>query len=175
MSQLAVGAGVWIPCKVKPGPFTNERVVIVDAADNNWVGFVSVNWLHRGVERGSDQVLAKVTEVRESEGVFSHPFPAAHRVPRSSQDPSTTWPPTMILSKPYIIKELERLAGNGLPDGAAVDRHASRRLRLRTMESRRASSASDGACKGLDHCTCFADVEDQIGIQTERPSDVSRS
>lgn len=53
----------------------------------------------------------------------------------------------MILSKPYIIKELEGLAGNGLPDGAAVDRHACRRLRLRTTESRRASSASDGACK----------------------------
>ena len=53
----------------------------------------------------------------------------------------------MILSKPYIIKEIEGLAGNGLPDGAAVDRHASRRLRLRTTESRRASSASDGACK----------------------------
>ena len=41
----------------------------------------------------------------------------------------------MILSKPYIIKELEGLAGNGLTDGAAVDRHASRRLRLRTTEA----------------------------------------
>ena len=75
MSELAVGAGVWIPCRVKPGPFTNERVVIVDAANNNWIGFVNISWLQTGVERGDDQVLAKVTEVRKSEGVFLASIP----------------------------------------------------------------------------------------------------
>lgn len=87
MSELAVGAGVWIPCKVKPGPFTNERVVIVDAADNNWIGFVSVNWLQHGVERGSDQVLAKVTEVRESEGVFLASIPGSAPSPSEFTGP----------------------------------------------------------------------------------------
>ena len=60
---LSAGAEMWIPCEVGPGPFSDERAVLVCADGKEWSGFVNVKWLQEGVEKGSDQVLAKVVDV----------------------------------------------------------------------------------------------------------------
>ena len=54
---------MWIPCKVAPGPFSDERAVHVQADGKEWSGFVNVRWLKDRVEKGSDQVLARVVDV----------------------------------------------------------------------------------------------------------------
>ena len=65
--DLAVGARLWLPCEVKPGPFTDERRVLVHGEGGNWVGFVNVRWLQeKEAEDGHNAVLAKVVEVEES-------------------------------------------------------------------------------------------------------------
>lgn len=61
--NLNKGARMWIPCKVAQGPFSDERVVHVQADGKEWSGFVNVKWLKEGVERGVDEVLARVVEV----------------------------------------------------------------------------------------------------------------
>ena len=43
--NLKPGMVVWIPCEVKPGPFSNERSVLVKALGNPWVGFVDIRFL----------------------------------------------------------------------------------------------------------------------------------
>lgn len=63
MAMLEVGAGVWLPCEVKPGPFSDERMVLVSLGGNQWFGFVNTKWLREGIEQGADLVLAKVTEI----------------------------------------------------------------------------------------------------------------
>ena len=54
---------MWIPCEVARGPFSDERAVHVQADGKEWSGFVNVRWLKAGVEKGSDQVLARVVDV----------------------------------------------------------------------------------------------------------------
>ena len=60
---LNKGAKMWIPCEVAQGPFSDERAVHVQADGKEWSGFVNVKWLKNRVERGSDEVLAKVVDV----------------------------------------------------------------------------------------------------------------
>ena len=59
------GSGVWLPCQVKRGPFSNERLVRVQLPPNNvWVGFVDVDHLKdKQVESGETEVLARVTAI----------------------------------------------------------------------------------------------------------------
>ena len=65
--EVAVGSRLWLPCEVKPGPFTDERRVLVQGEGGNWMGFVNVRWLHeKEAEDGHNAVLAKVVEVEES-------------------------------------------------------------------------------------------------------------
>ncbi len=61
--NLNKGARMWIPCKVARGAFSDERAVHVQADGKEWSGFVNVKWLKEGVERGADEVLARVVEV----------------------------------------------------------------------------------------------------------------
>ena len=63
VSRLTVGSGVWLPCKVKPGPFGNERMVLVEVNETRWFGFVNEQWLYKKVESGDDHVLGKVRRV----------------------------------------------------------------------------------------------------------------
>ena len=64
MTTLRAGAQLWIPCEiVARGPFSDERAVLVEADGEEWSGFVNVRWLKDGVEKGADQVLARVVEV----------------------------------------------------------------------------------------------------------------
>lgn len=60
--DLKVGDEVWIPCEVKPGPFSDERMVLVEGGDQGpWIGFVNVSALRDA--HGRTFVRAKVSEV----------------------------------------------------------------------------------------------------------------
>lgn len=58
-----VGDTVWIPCEVKPGPFSNERLARVQFPTGQWHGFVDVGVLKEDVEAGPTFVLAYVSAV----------------------------------------------------------------------------------------------------------------
>ena len=62
--SLSAGAGMWLPCEVKPGPFSDERVVLVIADDSEWLGFVNIRWLRNHGSEDKDEVLAKVVDVK---------------------------------------------------------------------------------------------------------------
>ena len=61
--NLSAGANMWLPCEVKPGPFSDERMVLVIADGTEWLGFVNVRWLKNQSSEGRDEVLARVVEV----------------------------------------------------------------------------------------------------------------
>lgn len=61
--SLRVGVGVWKPCRVRRGPFPDERMVLVRWEGSVWSGFVNAEWLRHRVEEGPDDVLAKVRAV----------------------------------------------------------------------------------------------------------------
>lgn len=63
---LSAGHTVWIPCEVKPGPFSNERLVRVEGEPESWVGFVPVWYLRDAIEHGRTEVRAVVAEMRGS-------------------------------------------------------------------------------------------------------------
>lgn len=77
--ELAVGAKMWLPCQVKPGPFSNERMVFVDDDVGQWFGFVDVRWLKSGEDEGSDQVLARIVDVDGTQFKASIPGYAPRR------------------------------------------------------------------------------------------------
>lgn len=58
-----VGHLVWIACEVKPGPFSDERIVRVHSEYGDWVGFVPVQSLREPVTEGSTYVRAVITEL----------------------------------------------------------------------------------------------------------------
>ena len=61
--HVQVGDKVWLRCEVKPGPFSNERLVRIPLPEGPWVGFVDTGALKDAVETGSTDVLARVTKV----------------------------------------------------------------------------------------------------------------
>lgn len=65
--RLQVGDRVWLPCEVKPGPFSNERLVRIQLLTDIWVGFVDTNALKDQLETGSTHVLALITAIEEDE------------------------------------------------------------------------------------------------------------
>ncbi len=62
--SLAPGSRIWIPCEVKPGPFPDERMVLVASDGAEWFGYVNVRHLRDGVQEGRDAVMATIVEVR---------------------------------------------------------------------------------------------------------------
>ena len=54
---------MWLPCEVKPGPFADERMVLVIADDSEWFGFVNVRWLKKQGSEKQDEVQARVVDV----------------------------------------------------------------------------------------------------------------
>ena len=62
--SIGVGRYVWLPCEVKPGPFSNERMVRVTSEFGDWVGFVSVSSLKDPVREGETLIRALVVEVQ---------------------------------------------------------------------------------------------------------------
>jgi hypothetical protein len=61
--SLKVGDQIWLPCEVKPGPFSNERLARIQLPLEPWIGFVDVQALKDPVERGNTLVLAQIVEV----------------------------------------------------------------------------------------------------------------
>ena len=62
--SVKVGAYVWLPCEVKPGPFSDERMVRVASEFGDWVGFVSVSSLKDPVSQGRTLIHALVIDVQ---------------------------------------------------------------------------------------------------------------
>ena len=60
---LRVGSNLWLPCLVRPGPFSNERVVLVKDEDNDWGGFVDIQRLQLDKDETTGKVLAEVVEI----------------------------------------------------------------------------------------------------------------
>lgn len=66
---LQVGQQVWIPCKVQPGPFSDEPLVTVESIDGPVTGFVQseelaadhtrVRGIVRGIEKDHVEVWIK--------------------------------------------------------------------------------------------------------------------
>jgi hypothetical protein len=61
--EMKAGATIWIPCEVKPGPFSNERLAKLAVSGTEWVGFVDVRDLRETPESGPTFVRARVTAV----------------------------------------------------------------------------------------------------------------
>jgi hypothetical protein len=60
---FAAGRLVWIPCEVKPGPFSDERIIRIPSERGEWVAFVHVNELRQPIENGSTYVRAVILNV----------------------------------------------------------------------------------------------------------------
>lgn len=58
-----VGKYVWLPCEVKPGAFSDERMVLVQSDFGEWLGFVPVTSLKQPVLRGDSLIAALVVNV----------------------------------------------------------------------------------------------------------------
>jgi hypothetical protein len=68
MSNISIGQHVWIPCEVKPGAFSDERMVrvnspVVNSTASSWIGFVPATRLREPIETGSTGVMAIVVNV----------------------------------------------------------------------------------------------------------------
>lgn len=63
--EVRAGMRVWVPCEVRPGAFSNERVVQVERSGDTWVGFVPDSVLRERIERGRTAVQALIYEVTE--------------------------------------------------------------------------------------------------------------
>ena len=60
--SVAGGAYTWLPCEVKPGPFSDERLVRVASEFGDWVGFVPVSSLEG--KAGESLIRALIVEVQ---------------------------------------------------------------------------------------------------------------
>ena len=77
---LQVGSEVWIPCEVKPGPFSNERLARIQLPAGPWLGFVDTGALRDPVETGNTYVLARITDIDDTQVtviVQGHAFDAS--------------------------------------------------------------------------------------------------
>lgn len=61
--KASIGDYIWIPCEVKPGPFSNERLVLLESKADKWLGFVQEYSLQDKTTEGSDSVKAQVVDV----------------------------------------------------------------------------------------------------------------
>jgi hypothetical protein len=64
MMALNVGGYIWVPCEVKPGPFSDERMARVHSELGDWVGFVPATSLKEPVLSGATQISALVIDVK---------------------------------------------------------------------------------------------------------------
>lgn len=62
--HLRPGARIWIPCEVKAGPFSDERMVRVESDAGEWLGFVDESLLKdRETTEGRTWILATIESV----------------------------------------------------------------------------------------------------------------
>ncbi|MES1244674.1 MAG: hypothetical protein ABUT39_23910 [Acidobacteriota bacterium] len=60
---LRIGTQVWVPCEVKPGPFSDERLVRVLSNRGEWLGFVPIRLLREPILEGSTFIGARIVAV----------------------------------------------------------------------------------------------------------------
>ncbi|HSF41717.1 MAG TPA: hypothetical protein VLT87_18095 [Thermoanaerobaculia bacterium] len=60
---LEAGAQIWVPCEVKPGPFSDERLVRVRDNGSEWLGFVPTSRLKEPILEGVTFIGALVVSV----------------------------------------------------------------------------------------------------------------
>lgn len=60
---VQVGGLIWIPCEVKPGAFSNERLVRIASDSDEWLGFVPVESLHDDVVEGTTFIRGTISAV----------------------------------------------------------------------------------------------------------------
>ena len=71
---LRPGARIWIPCEIKPGTFSHERMVRVASDAGEWLGFVDETLLKdRDIREGRTWILGTIDQV--TEGRFSARLP----------------------------------------------------------------------------------------------------
>jgi hypothetical protein len=63
-AAIRAGMRVWIPCEVKPGPFSDERLVRVEREGGHWLGFVPDAVLREPIASGRTAVQGLVDEVQ---------------------------------------------------------------------------------------------------------------
>jgi hypothetical protein len=63
--ELSVGEYLWIPCEVKPGPFSNERMVRVESEFDVWLGFVPVDSLKEPILEGKTEIRAFIVDAKD--------------------------------------------------------------------------------------------------------------
>lgn len=68
------GRQIWIPCAVKPGPFSDERMICVASPRGEWVGFVHVGTLREPILQGETFVRAVIVNMGEG-GTFNAKIP----------------------------------------------------------------------------------------------------
>ena|SRR5947207_7288373 len=68
------GRQIWIPCKVKPGPFSDERMICISSPRGEWVGFVHVGTLREPILEGDTFVRAVIVKLGEG-GTFNARIP----------------------------------------------------------------------------------------------------
>ena len=62
--KIDAGNVVWIPCEVKPGPFSDERQVKLSSSWGEWLGFVPVSYLQEPVLEGFTKIRVLVIDVQ---------------------------------------------------------------------------------------------------------------
>lgn len=71
--MLKVGARLWVPCDVKPGPFSDERLVRIQDNRAEWLGFVPIDRLKEPILEGRTLLLALVIAVDDDKFVARLP------------------------------------------------------------------------------------------------------
>lgn len=62
---LHVGDCIWIPCEVKPGPFSDERRVRIASDSGEWLGYVPVSYLQEPILEGQTKIRALIVDVSQ--------------------------------------------------------------------------------------------------------------
>ncbi len=70
---MRIGARIWIPCEVKEGPFSDERIVRVQSGLGESLAFVRVEHLQEPILKGSTFVRAVVTAVQADKFIAQLP------------------------------------------------------------------------------------------------------
>lgn len=71
--QFKVGQKIWLLCKVKPGAFSDERMVLIPSDFGDWLGFVPVFSLKDDILEGETKVKAVVFDIEN--GIFRAVLP----------------------------------------------------------------------------------------------------
>lgn len=62
---LHAGHYVWVPCEVKPGPFSDERLVRMNFGSEDWLGYVPVSHLQESILAGRTKIRVLIVDVHD--------------------------------------------------------------------------------------------------------------